>query len=503
MSRPAAFHDRAAGVLLHPTSLPGSWGSGDFGPGAEAFLDWARDAGFSWWQILPITPPAGGSSPYTSLSAFAVHPSFISIQRLVDDGLLPEAEVSLRLPCHDRCDTDAGDRARQPLLRRAFERFREDPKALESEMRAFCDDPLQTPWLDDWCLFAALRREVGEQGWWTWGDGLARRDPAALAEARESHRDAVDFERFLQWTAFRHWGMVRRAAQERGIRILGDLPIYVAYDSADVWAHPELFQLDDQLKPTMVAGVPPDYFSEDGQLWGNPLYRWDAMAELDFDWWVERLRINLEIADMVRLDHFRAFADYWVVDAEAESARDGRWQLGPGKAFFETLRSRLGDPLPLVAEDLGDLSDLVHELRSEVGLPCMRVLQFGFDPPDNDHSPHRLVEDTLLYTGTHDNDTSLGWYWSVDDDVRNKVRSYTGGSDDSLSNDMIRLAYTSVARWAVLPMQDILRLGSEARMNTPGVADGNWGWRMTELPGRETSGWLRWMAEITGRLPES
>ena len=495
---------RAAGILLHPTSLPGAWASGDFGFEAEAFLDWAAETGFSLWQILPITSPAGGDSPYTSLSAFAIHPMLISIDRLLRDGLLVEDDVrDLRQESGDHCDMCRSREIREPLLRRAFERYQEAPADWDETFRPFLEDPLQGRWLDDWCLFAALRREVGNHGWWTWPEDLARRRPEALAKARKDYAESVAFERFLQCVAFGHWRELRAKAAEKGIEVIGDLPIYVAYDSADLWTHPELFELDDDLKPIKVAGVPPDYFSEDGQLWGNPLYRWDVVAERGFDWWIDRLRINFSIADHIRLDHFRAFAGYWEVDAAAETARDGCWRPGPGKAFFDAVAAELGDPLPLVAEDLGEITDDVHELRRAVGLPCMRVLQFGFDPMDGDHAPHRLREDTLLYTGTHDNETTLGWYLSLSDEQRHVVRSYGGKEDVSAVDDLIRMAYTSVARWAVIPMQDALFLGSEARMNTPGVAEGNWGWRMKELPGPAWSGRLHWLARISGRLPES
>ncbi len=498
---------RAAGVLLHPTALPGTWGSGDFGFEAEGFLDWAAEAGFSLWQILPVGPPAGGHSPYTCLSAFAINPMLISIDRLVDEGLLsPDDVQSFRIEATapfgtaPQCDWQRAAETRNPLLRLAFERFRQSSSDLQEEIQRFSQEPLQEPWLEDWCLFSALRRQVGASGWWTWEPGLARRHPEALAAARHQHKDAIDFERFLQFIAHRQWQRIRKAAADRGIQILGDLPIYVAHDSADVWAHPELFELDEQGRPTRVAGVPPDYFSEDGQLWGNPLYRWDVMEERGFDWWIDRLRTNLGIADQVRLDHFRAFAGYWVVDAGAENAKDGQWMSGPGEKIFRALTEAIGAPLPLVAEDLGDISEDVHQLRHTTGLPCMRVLQFGFELKDSEHAPHRLTEDTLLYTGTHDNDTTLGWYWGSSDETRNLVRCYSGGSDPTAVDDLIRLAYTSVARWAVLPMQDILHLGSEARFNTPGIAEGNWGWRLPSLPDPGMTGKFRWLAEISGRL---
>ncbi len=492
---------RAAGILLHPTSLPGAWGSGDFGFEAEHFLDWAAEAGFSLWQILPVGPPAAGRSPYTCFSAFAIDPMLISIDRLVADQLLnPEDIQPYRSEPGDACDWRQATETRSLLLRTAFQRFRQSPERWQDELDRFSNDPLQKPWLEDWCLFAALRRALGASGWWTWEAGLAQRSPQALEAARREHQEALEFERFLQLTAHRHWAQVRKAAGDRGIRILGDLPIYVAHDSADIWAHPDLFELDDQGLPTRVAGVPPDYFSEDGQLWGNPLYRWDVIEDQGFDWWIDRLRTNLSISDFVRLDHFRAFAGYWVVEADAETARDGHWSDGPGEKLFQAFARAVGEPLPLVAEDLGDISEDVHQLRESTGLPCMRVLQFGFEPINSEHAPHRLREDTLLYTGTHDNDTTLGWYQSADDHTRNLVRCYAGGNDDTAVDDLIRLAYTSVARWAVLPMQDILALGSEARFNTPGVAEGNWGWRLKTLPDPGLTGKFRWLAEISGRL---
>ena len=495
---------RAAGVLLHPTSLPGPWGCGDFGPAVEPFLDWAASAGFGIWQILPITPPAGGDSPYTSLSAFAINPLLISIDRLIEDGLLDADTCEpYKAVAGEACDMEAAAKAKAALLPLAYERFQEEPGDLEEEMKACREDPLQAPWLESWCLFAALRSALGTGGWWTWEEGLARRRPETLAEAATSHREAAAYQRFLQCVALRHWRAVKEAAHARGLRIFGDLPIYVAYDSADVWTRPELFRLDDALRPTHVAGVPPDYFSEEGQLWGNPLYRWRAMEEAGFGWWIDRLKSNLHIADVVRIDHFRAFADYWEVEAAATDARGGAWRLGPGKVFFDVLKEELGEPLPLVAEDLGDLSDSVHTLRHDAGLAGMKVLQFGFDPIDVDHAPHRLTEDTVYYSGTHDNDTSLGWFWAQSDEVRGRLRAYAGGQDATIGRDLMRMVLTSVARWAMFPMQDLLYKGSEARMNTPGVADGNWLWRLTDLPDDGTTGWLRHMAELTGRLSPS
>ena len=496
--------DRVAGILLHPTSLPGPWGVGDLGPVVESFLDWAAAAGFGLWQVLPLNPSAAGSSPYTCLSAFALDPNLISPERLVADGLLEEGDLPAGIDNPGKCDFAAGRSLKDGLLRRAWERHRTTPNdALVEEIQAFVEHPSQRRWLADWCLFAALKEHHEGAPWCSWDAALRDRREEALAAARQDLASEIERHRFLQYLAFKHWRTVRDIAKGRGLHILGDMPIYVAHDSAEVWAWPHLFELDAAGQPLAVAGVPPDYFAEDGQLWGNPLYRWSVMAQDGYRWWVERLRANLELADWVRLDHFRAFADFWRVPGGATTAREGEWQNGPGKALFDAIADQLGRPLPLIAEDLGDLSEAVHTLRREVGLPGMRVLHFGFDDAQSDHAPFRLQPETLLYTGTHDNDTTVGWFQSLDKEIQGRVLTFLG-TDTAVGvhRHLIRIALTSVARWAVVPMQDVLGLDSAARMNTPGVAEGNWIWRLQGLPGGDGAAWLRRLVEVSGRAVE-
>ncbi|MEO1088162.1 MAG: 4-alpha-glucanotransferase, partial [Acidobacteriota bacterium] len=345
--------------------MPGPWGAGDFGSSAVDFLDWAAEAGFGLWQILPLGPSAAGNSPYTALSAFAIDPFLISLERLVDDGLLDAGDLEVAGVANTgHCDFEAMRAAKAPLLRKAWLRCREQPfQEIAGDFTSFCDNAWHRAWLDDWCLFQALRRRNKHAGWWTWDAPLARREESVLAAAHSEQADDIGFERFLQVVAYRQWGQLRDAAHARGIQVMGDVPIYVAHDSAEVWANPELFELDEHSRPTAVAGVPPDYFSADGQLWGNPLYRWDHLADTGFRFWVERLQANLEIADLVLLDHFRGFAGYWRVPAGAKTARGGEWAPGPGLALFQAFQKALGEPLPLIAEDLGEITDDVHELR--------------------------------------------------------------------------------------------------------------------------------------------
>lgn len=417
---------RAAGLLLHPTSLPDR--PGGIGARAAEFLAWAEKAAISVWQILPVGPPGEGNSPYAALSAFAGDPSWF-----------PETGNS-------------------------------DPDAFT----AFCDE--QAGWLDDWALFASLKEANQGLPWFAWDEPLRRRDPGALAVARASLHNALMRHRRLQHTFMTNWMALRAQAREHGVTILGDVPIYPAFDSADVWAHQDLFHLDADGAPTKVAGVPPDYFSKTGQLWGNPVYRWDRLRETGYAWWIARLKHGLLLHDELRLDHFRGFVAYWAVPADAETAEEGKWEPGPGAALFDAAAVALGG-LPFVAEDLGHITEDVHELRKALNLPGMRVLQFGFDTKDGDHAPHRLTPDVVAYTGTHDNDTTRGWFAALDATMKARVLDSLGGTADDVAWSMIRAAYTSVADLAVVPLQDVLDLGTEARMNVPGIARGNWRWR--------------------------
>ena len=489
--------NRSAGVLLHPTSLPGRFGVGDLGDELIAFLDWAQSAGMHVWQVLPLNPPGYGYSPYGCISSFAGNPLLISPQRLFESELLPSIGKVPAFP-DDHVDFDAVTKFKNQLLRESFEHFeangRNDQRAA---LKRFERD---NKWLPEWSLYAALKQKYEGKQWSAWPRELARREKEALAAATEELAAEIRFHRYVQWLFFTQWAAVREAAFARKIKIMGDIPIYVACDSADVWANRNLFQLDENGEPRFVAGVPPDYFSETGQRWGNPLYDWDKMRSQNFRWWVARIRANLRFADMLRLDHFRGFAAYWEVPASESTAMHGRWVPGPGRALFDAIRSAVGD-VPLVAEDLGFITAEVHELRRAIDIPGMKILQFGFSHVDSPHLPHRFEPETVVYTGTHDNDTARGWYESASEQERALAREYLGCDDQDFSDSLMRAAYTSVAETAIVPVPDILNLGSDARMNRPGAKSDNWSWRME--PGALTASEatrLRRLAEISGRV---
>ena len=494
-------HDphRAAGVLLHPTSLPGRYGIGDLGDELIAFLDWTRSAGLRVWQVLPLNPPGYGHSPYGCLSSFAGNPLLISPQRLLQSGLLTESTLAKFPELGDgHVDFARVIAAKTSLLRTAFHTFEDFPH--EEQTEAFEKFRQDNKWLSDWTLFAALKKRYGGQRWSEWPKELATRERAALADARAELADEVRFHTFVQWQFFTQWAAVREAAFDRGIRIMGDIPIYVAEDSADVWSNRDLFQLDERGEPAVVAGVPPDYFSTTGQRWGNPLYDWERLRATRYRWWIARIRANLRFADILRLDHFRGFAAYWEIPGSEPTAIHGRWTPGPGKALFDEIRDALGE-IPLVAEDLGFITDEVHELRKAIGIAGMKILQFGFAQPDSPHLPHRFEPHTVVYTGTHDNDTARGWFGSAPAAERELALEYMECEADDVAWAMTRLAFLSVAQTAIVPVQDILDLGSLARMNLPGARDHNWTWRMK--PGALTNahaGKLRRLAEISGRV---
>jgi 4-alpha-glucanotransferase len=499
---PAPDTRRAAGVLLHPTSLPGSYGVGELGDHVIAFLDWAQSAGMRIWQVLPLNPPGYGASPYGCLSSFAGNPLLISTQRLLQEELLTGDDVA-DVPrfSDEHVEFTRVTEYKSELLRTSWRRFQESASdTLRAEHDAYLNAPEQLEWLDDYALYMAIKVDARQRPWWQWDAPLRARQTKAMAAARREHSEAIEFWKYVQFLFFRQWALIREAAHARNIRIMGDVPIYVAGDSADVWSHQELFQLGDDGQPTVVAGVPPDYFSVTGQRWGNPLYRWDVMREQGFRWWIERVRTNLRFADVVRLDHFRGFVAYWEVPAEEPTAVHGRWMPGPGAALFDALRDALGE-LPLVAEDLGFITQDVYDLRHAVGLPGMKILQFGFGDSDA-HLPHRMDPQTVVYTGTHDNDTARGWFEQTTDEEREAALAYLGCTTaEDIPAGLIRAAYTSVAETAIIPVQDILGLGSEARMNTPGAEHDNWSWR---LPAgaltREDAARLRKLAALTGRL---
>ncbi len=487
--------------MLHPTCLPSRFGIGDLGPSAAAYVRWLAGAGVHWWQVLPLHPPGPGNSPYSALSTFAGNELLVSPELLMDDGLLSDddlAEVS-DLP-DEWVEFDEVVPRKLDLLQRAFARYSTGRFAdLERLLEAF--RTLHVEWLGDYALFRAIRDAHGRAPWYRWQRELARRDPGALSAWREAHRAEVEFVEFCQMLFFRQWAGLHQLAAGAGVRIFGDLPIFVARDSADVWANPELFRLDDELEPTVVAGVPPDYFSASGQLWGNPLYDWQLMADHGYSWWVSRVRHELEMVDQLRLDHFRGFAACWEVDASEATAVNGRWSPGPGRALFDAIRDALGS-LPLVAEDLGEITPDVIALRKELGLPGMAILHFGFQPrPRSSFIPYAHERDLVVYTGTHDNNTTVGWYLEdASDGEADLVRRYAASSGAEIHWDLVRVAMGSVADTAIVPHQDLVGLGSDCRMNTPSVGEGNWRFRITRsMLAEEVQLRLRDLIEIYGR----
>jgi len=508
---------RAAGILLHPSSLPGRWGIGEIGPEALRWLDELAEMGQGAWQFLPLGPTGYGNSPYQSLSSFAGNPLLLSIDQLIADGLLAGRDVE-DFPNFERGRVQFLRliEAKWPVLRRAcghFLRQAEVSVSVREAYERFCEE--QAWWLDDFALFCALKGRHEGRAWMEWGASLALRQPAALQAARREEAAGVEEAKVLQFLFARQWAQVRERAASLGIRLIGDLPIFVAQDSADTWARRDLFQLDSKGYPRVVAGVPPDYFNSDGQLWGNPLYEWEAHRAEGYVWWTQRLRHVLGQVDLVRIDHFRGFAAYWEVPVERETAREGRWVPGPGAEIFETFRSALGENLPILAEDLGEITPDVFELRDRFGLPGMRVLQFAFgaDSLADIYVPENYTENSVAYTGTHDNDTTMGYFRSVpgvgstrtEEDIeaeRQTVLGYTGTDGSELNWDFIRLVLGSESRLAICPLQDVLGLGGEARFNLPGTVDERWwSWRFQweELDG-EMKGRLRRLVEENGRL---
>ncbi len=477
-------HARTCGTLLHPTSLPGPHGAGDLGADAYRFVDWLEAAGQRVWQILPLVATGRGHSPYMSPSAFAGNPLLIDLGELARLGWLDRDEVEPLADADARAvDFDSVAAFRNDRLARAAAGFaRRATPAQRDDYHAFCR--AQADWLDDYALFEVLSAQNPDLDWCDWETPLATREPIALADAASALADEIERVKFAQWNFLRQWQRLRAHASERGIAILGDAPIFVAFHSADVWARRELFDLDPSGRPRAVAGVPPDYFSKNGQLWGNPLYRWDAHRQENFGWWIERLRRSFELYDVLRLDHFLGFVNYWEVAADAETAIEGRWRPGPGAALFERAEAVLGK-LAIVAENLGSVTAEVEDLRKRLGFPGMVVLQFAWNSNRaNPHLPHNHEPDSVVYTGTHDNDTALGWWASLDADERIFVRDYLQSDMAEPNRDLIRCALASRANTAIVPLQDYLGLGSEHRMNTPGNDSGNWRWRFawSDLP---------------------
>jgi 4-alpha-glucanotransferase len=500
-TNPKPSPERSAGILLHPTSLPGPFGIGDLGPSAYAWVDALAGARQTWWQVLPLGPTGYGDSPYQSFSAFAGNPYLISPELLVRDGLLQEGDLEGGHFHGERVDYGPAIAFKVRILARAWENFwRGSARPLQPEFERF--SARQRAWLDDFALFMALKDTQTGASWQDWPAPLVLRQPAALQEAHRRLAHTVGQHKFRQFLFFRQWGALRAYARDKGIKLIGDLPIFVSPDSADVWANPDLFLLDGKRRPTAVAGVPPDYFSATGQLWGNPLYNWERLRQTGYAWWIARVRATLEQVELVRIDHFRGFESYWEVPAGEATAQNGRWVKVPGADFFERLRATLGG-LPLIAEDLGLITPEVDELRERFGLPGMRILQFAFGGgPENRYLPHHYVRNTVVYTGTHDNDTTAGWFGNLPEHERHFVRRYVPMTGDEPAWDFLRLAWSSVADHALAPLQDVLGLGNEGRMNLPGRADGNWGWRFTpEMLSDHVLGRLRDLTELYSRQP--
>ncbi len=496
---------RSSGLILHPTSLPGPGGVGTLGASARRFVDRLAEAGQRWWQILPLNPPGLGGSPYSATSAFAGHPILIDLGEFLRSGWLSPADTNkFKAECEkfpqDRYVIDEVTPRKWALIEKAAANWRQQNGPDSPRFRAFCEEH-GARWLDDFALFSALKDAHDGASWRDWSTELVCRDPDALQSARKRLATEIETIQFAQWQFFEQWKSLRQYAAERGVQFLGDLPIFVAMDSADVWANRAIFELDARGRPDAVAGVPPDYFSETGQRWGNPLYDWDALADDDYRWWIDRVDQVCRTVDLVRVDHFRGFEAYWRIPADEPTAVHGEWVDGPKDAIFDAIRSELGS-VPFIAEDLGSITEEVHQLRDRQGLAGMKVLHFAFDGnPDHPFLPHTYPERAVAYTGTHDNDTTRGWYDELSEQEKHRVRTYFSSPDDQIVWSMIEGLWESDAAMTIVPVQDLFELGSQARMNTPGVAEGNWQWRMTgeELTDESVFLKLRALTERVGR----
>lgn len=500
---------RASGVLLHVSSLPDSPGIGDLGKSCDRFLDFLHKAGQRYWQILPLGPTGYGDSPYQCFSAFAGNPLLVSPERLIADGLLKAQPLEgFKGDEEDRVDFGKVVLAKKLILRESFDYFlAEGTVAQKTDFEAFCAQ--QSSWLDDFSLFMAIKNDLGGKAWWEWPLPLKLRDPAALTGAKERLSESIQLYQYQQWVFFTQWTRVKQRANAQGIEIIGDLPIFVARDSAEAWAKPSLFYFDAQANPTIVAGVPPDYFSETGQLWGNPLYRWDKMAEDGYQWWIERFRALLNLVDIIRIDHFRGFAEYWAVPGGDETAVNGKWEKGPGTDLFQAVLDALGK-LPIMAEDLGLMTPSVHNLRDHFSFPGMHILQFAFaldigatsEADLYPHLPHRYKPNSVTYTGTHDNNTTKGW-WEKDatEAEKRKFCEYLNTDGSSVVWNLIQTCFFCPSDTAIVPMQDLLALDEGARMNFPGHPSGNWQWRAkSDAFSDDLARSLRELTETAGRL---
>ncbi|AGB40998.1 4-alpha-glucanotransferase [Halobacteroides halobius DSM 5150] len=479
--------ERSSGIFLHPTSLPSKYGIGALGQAAYDFIDFLNESGQKLWQICPLGPTGFGDSPYQCFSAFAGNPILIDLEKLREAGYLLKEDLHVEQEfADDEVEYGKVINFKYPLFNKAFKRFREvAPSKEEDEFIAFCQDNIE--WLENYALFMALKDYFDGSPWTKWDDDIKFRKSTAIDKYKAKLKEKMDFHKFMQYIFFKQWADVKEYANQNNIQIIGDIPIFVAFDSADAWANPHLFLFNEQKEPTKVAGVPPDYFNENGQLWGNPLYDWDKLEKNNYSWWINRVKSQLELVDIIRFDHFRGFSQYWAVPADATTAINGQWKDGPGKELFKTIKDELGE-LPIIVEDLGVITEDVEELRDYFGFPGMKILQFAFDSKEeNDYTPHEYSENCVVYTGTHDNNTTLGWYQddAIEKDKKDMLKyldKHLAKEDrhDNIVWDLLELAWGSVAVFAIAPLQDILCLDSEARMNIPGTSSGNWRWRYRE-----------------------
>ena len=474
--------ERSSGILFHPTSLPGKYGIGTLGKEAYAFIDFLKKSKQKLWQIFPLGPTGYGDSPYQSFSSFAGNPYLIDFDLLIEAHLLSEEDLKDIFfgDNEEYIDYGAIYNQKYPLLRKAYENFKSsDNNEMKGSLENFKRE--NSSWLNDYSLYISLKNHFNGLPWNEWAQDIKNREDGAMHHYRNELADDIEYHNFIQFLFFKQWGDVKRYANENGIKIIGDIPIFVAADSSDAWANPEIFLFDKERKPVKVAGVPPDYFSATGQLWGNPLYNWEKLKDTNYSWWVERVRANLSTCDIIRIDHFRGFEAYWAVPYGDDTAINGQWEPGPGIDLFNAIKSQLGE-LPIIAEDLGLMTQGVIDLREATGFPGMKILGFAFDSgEENDYLPHTYTKNCVVYTGTHDNDTLVGWFQKAKEEDRQFARDYLNSrADDEIHWDAIRGAWSSVACMAISPVQDFLGLGSEARINTPGVASGNWQWRLKQ-----------------------
>ncbi|WP_339459123.1 4-alpha-glucanotransferase [Nodularia spumigena] len=496
---------RASGILLHPTSFPSRFGIGDLGLEAYKFIDFLRETYQQYWQVLPLGPTGYGNSPYAAYSAMAGNPMLISPEQLQEQGLLAEEDFA-NLPVFNesKVEYDQVNAIKIALLKKACDNFQVQATPLQKkEFAGFCES--KAYWLDDYALFMALKDANNNTSWHTWEKEIVKRESAAIDQAKEKLAAEIYYYKFVQFEFFRQWSELKTYANMSGIHIIGDIPIYVAQDSADVWAHPHIFCLDEETRePALMAGVPPDYFSETGQLWGNPVYNWEALQKQDFNWWLGRFEAMLDYIDVIRIDHFRGFEAYWAVEQGEETAMNGEWMKAPGEELFDAIKAKLGT-LPVLAEDLGVITPEVEALRDKYEFPGMKVLQFAFgSDPGNSFLPFNYTRNAVVYTGTHDNDTTVGWFNQANDWEKRNLLLYLGCiSDEGIHWDVIRLALSSIANQAIIPLQDILGLGTEARMNFPSTAEGNWGWRyQPSLLTAELGERLKNLTQLYGRAPQ-